>query len=477
MTTNVKEMAQAGVAKAAAVTAVQTQNTVADKFEELVKDLIPKLSKASLAKTPPEFIISTLMTVLRGSPQLKACEPMSLIHCTLQSAQVGLRLDPVLQHAALVPRGGKAQFMPMFRGLLHLARQSGEIVHVAAQPVCSNDFFEYEYGVDQRLVHRPALAKRGDVTHYYAYVRLKSGGFQFEVITLEDAEDMKRFAQAKISNKADNPWTTDFDAMALKTVLRKLLKLAPIGINPAFSAALQADEMLDRGVDQAHVITTEGLVVPSGYGEAEVVEEPAKVLGVVKDAEQKTEAGVAKAPAEVKEAKPTPKTDVPTESSWMNMAQSALEALHKKGDVESVESARGWAREAIKRNSEGNLSEASFTAFKTFYRGLFPAPEQKPEIAPTMEMFTDKGEPIVPVDPPKPEPKPKKPAKKAEPKGDDPNSDTLRDKFLGEIEESEKFAVLWAVKNRIEMSIGINESDMTALKSALDKKIAKLKAK
>ena len=113
------------------------------------------------------------------------------------------------------------------RGLIDLAYRSGEVKSIQAHEVYENDVFEYEYGLEPKLKHVPAKTNRGNVTHYYAVFTTKDGGFGFEVMSIEDITEFAR-KFSKSFNSATSPWKTNFDAMAKKTVLKQLLKYAPL---------------------------------------------------------------------------------------------------------------------------------------------------------------------------------------------------------------------------------------------------------
>ena len=100
-----------------------------------------------------------------------------------------------------------------------------------------NDTFEYEYGLDPKLKHVPAQKDRGNVIMYYAVLKLKNGGVGFEVMSREDVE---KFAMKKSKAYRSGPWQTDFDEMAKKTVLKKVLKYAPL--KTEFARAVATDE-------------------------------------------------------------------------------------------------------------------------------------------------------------------------------------------------------------------------------------------
>ncbi len=113
------------------------------------------------------------------------------------------------------------------KGLLDLAYRSGEVSVVDAQAVHENDEFSYEYGLDPKLKFKPSLKDRGPVIAYYAMFKTKDGGYNFAVMSREDVENhAKQYSKAAATGYS--PWTSNFDAMAKKTVLKQVLKYAPL---------------------------------------------------------------------------------------------------------------------------------------------------------------------------------------------------------------------------------------------------------
>lgn len=478
--TDPKTLAQQGVKEAQTNTAVVQHNAAADSIEATFQKLMPKLAQASLAKVPPEFIVSTAMTVLRNSEQLKSCDPLSVVHCVVQSAQTGLRLDPVLQQAALVSRWNskkgknEAQFMPMYKGLLLLSRRSGKIVHVAAQPVYEGDEFSYGYGSDQFLSHRPSLKRdpKAKITHYYAYIKLVGGGFQFEVMTQEEIDEVKEFALGDKKNKAASPWTTDPIPMALKTVLRRALKLAPVE-DPMLAAAIQADEMLERGIVQEHVVEN-GLVVPgASYQEAEAeaaTEKPVVPIVALPAVHVDTAKTVDESGGLDPQHPLNKKEKTDEQVAWVKTCVSIFETLKKK---ENREKAVEWAKEAKRRHDEGLIADFDFEVIVAEFRKHFPA---KP--APTPSLFGADGS-VQPgdgavVEQPKAKADDGADTRSHRPrKGKKAVGDAASD-LSKQIAEAEKLSILFTIKGRIEKA-AVADQDHAALMAQWQAKVDSLK--
>ena len=110
----------------------------------------------------------------------------------------------------------------------------------------ANDEFQYEYGLEQKLVHVPADDPEGEPIKYYAVYRLVNGGYGYAVMSRQQIIKHRDKFSASAKRGAASPWNTDFDSMALKTVLKKALKYAPKSVE--FAAALSADETVKTDI-------------------------------------------------------------------------------------------------------------------------------------------------------------------------------------------------------------------------------------
>lgn len=129
--------------------------------------------------------------------------------------------------------------------MLELAQRSGKIKTIYAHEVRENDEFDIDYGLEQSLKHKPLLkGDRGDVIGYYAVYHTIDGGFSFVFMTKEEVNE---FAQKRSKTFNNGPWKTDFDAMAKKTVIKQLLKYAPISIE--IQQAIVADTSVKTKID------------------------------------------------------------------------------------------------------------------------------------------------------------------------------------------------------------------------------------
>lgn len=203
-------------------------------------------NRAQIALALPKWItadrmIRVILTELRKTPRLLDCRRESLISCIMQAAQLGLEPGGVLGHIFFVPYKDEATPIIGYKGLIDLCRRSGEIVSIAARVVYSRDQFTYQYGLEEKLEHVPALTERGEPLHIYAVAQLVGGGHAFEVMSVADVNAIRD--KSKSYGQGDfSPWRTHWSEMARKTAIRRLFKYLPSSVMPREAHELLAAE-------------------------------------------------------------------------------------------------------------------------------------------------------------------------------------------------------------------------------------------
>src|SRR5690606_17978119 len=195
-----------------------------DNLAAYLESKVQYMNAALPRHITPERLARVALTAISSNPRLLECTKESLALALIEAGQLGLEPHGVMGQAYLVPYyNGKtkkyeAQFQVGYRGLIDLARRSGEITKIEARVVREGDHFEYEYGLRPNLVHRPDPTSQGDVTHVYAIAWLKDAEPIFEVMTRAQVDAIRRRSKAADSG----PWVTDYEAMARKTVVKRL---------------------------------------------------------------------------------------------------------------------------------------------------------------------------------------------------------------------------------------------------------------
>lgn len=197
----------------------------------------------------PERLARIVTTEIRKVPKLAECTPVSFFGAVIQCAQLGLEPGNALGHAYLLPYGKDVQLIIGYRGMIDLARRSGQIVSIDARAVYEGDKFECTLGLDPHIDHvpdwnNPNRTKAEKLQFVYAVAKLKDGGIQFDVMSRAEIEGIR--ARSKAGN--GGPWKTDYTAMALKSVVRRLFKFLPVSIE--MQTAVGLDERADAGLPQ-----------------------------------------------------------------------------------------------------------------------------------------------------------------------------------------------------------------------------------
>lgn len=222
----------------------QRPATLADQIKSMESQFAMAAPKGAEASQ----LVRDALTCLRQNPKLAQCTPQSVLGGLMTCAQLGLR-PGVLGHAYLLPfwdkrQGGQvAQLIIGYQGLIELAHRSGQIQSLIARTVYANDVFEVDYGLDDKLIHKPCMDRdKGQPVAYYAVAKFTTGGHAFFVMShLEMLE--YRDEHAKARNKQGQvfgPWADNFEAMAHKTCVRQLSKWMPKSTELA--TAIAADD-------------------------------------------------------------------------------------------------------------------------------------------------------------------------------------------------------------------------------------------
>ncbi|HEJ2442793.1 TPA: recombinase RecT, partial [Burkholderia multivorans] len=212
----------------------------------------------------PDRMLKIALGALRTTPKLMECTVESLMGAVVQCSQLGLEPNTPLGHAYLIPFekkkkvGGEwvtekveTQIVIGYKGLIDLARRSGQVVSIAAHAVHEHDHFDYAFGLDEKLEHKPAMSARGRVIAFYAVAKLVGGGHAFEVMSAEQVNEIRDASQNYkfARDKEKTVWGQHYEEMGRKTVLRRLFKYLPVSIELASAAAL--DDVGASGRSQA----------------------------------------------------------------------------------------------------------------------------------------------------------------------------------------------------------------------------------
>lgn len=228
-----------------------TKNSEKKTMQTYIKSMEGEIKKALPSVITPERFTRMVLSAISVNPKLAQCTPSSFLGAMMSAAQLGLEPNTPLGQAYLIPyknRGvDEVQFQIGYKGLIDLAYRSGEVELVQAHIVYENDDFTLEYGLEPKLVHKPADRDRGEPIKVYAMFKTKSGGYGFDVMSMDEVRrHAEKYSQAYKSGFS--PWKSNFEEMAKKTVLKRVLKYAPLKSD--FVRAVVQDESIKNEISE-----------------------------------------------------------------------------------------------------------------------------------------------------------------------------------------------------------------------------------
>lgn len=241
----------------------ETALTVRDVRDELemIRTQIEEVLPTHI--DPDRFLRVVTAAVLR-SPDLLKADRLSLLRAVHESAQLGLEPTGLLGSAYLIPYNVKGkpmvQLIPGYRGLIDLARRSGEIESIYAHVVHERDVFAIRQGTDPGIDHQPFVPPATDPAkdieghdpgkiigaYMVAVLRDRSGMpsvRQIEWMTYAEIEAVRKRSRAGHTG----PWVSDWPEMARKTVVRRGAKYLPL--TPEAERAFSLDERAEHAAD------------------------------------------------------------------------------------------------------------------------------------------------------------------------------------------------------------------------------------
>lgn len=217
-----------------------------------------------LAENAGAFMAS-IIELYQSDGALQKCDPNRVVLEALKAATLKLPINKQLGFAYIIPYNNVPTFQLGFRGLIQLAQRSGQYRYINADVVCEGESVNYNRITG--MLEISGTAKSETPVGYFAYFQLLNGFEKCVYWTREKVEaHAKRYSKAW--SKADSPWHTNFDAMALKTVLKTIISKYGV-MSVEFANAIANDSVDDRiEAEVAQSANGQPIVLPTGAAPA-----------------------------------------------------------------------------------------------------------------------------------------------------------------------------------------------------------------
>lgn len=249
-----------------------TQLVKLDDRSKSVQQLFT-VNMAAMAKAVPRTVgdpnrlIRVAFNSIAYNPDLLQCSHQSLLAGVMEAVKMGLTIGGPMQESWLIPFRVKgtmeATLIVGYQGYRNLVDRAKTVLDLHPRAVYLHDHFDVEFGSNPRVTHKPfwfiGASEPGPLIAVYAVAHLKGGGVQIEVMPKSEVDAHRAMSRAGGSG----PWVTHYDAMALKTVVRKIIKYLPkqAEVMESLSRAMQLDDRADRGETQYGDTDLSGLQV------------------------------------------------------------------------------------------------------------------------------------------------------------------------------------------------------------------------
>ncbi len=215
------------------------------KYEDHVKQLLGR--KYGISAN--EFMVKALNAV-KKNPELLKCTPQSLYGSILYFAEIGLPFNTPEQFGYILPykQKGVMEATPIigYKGLIEIAYRNPKMKSLRIQAVYDNDDFDYEYGTEEYIKHRPTHSNRGALKAVYAIAKMDGIDPMFVVVHKDELIKIQKLSKSGGSEYSPyNNGTDVFNVMQSKVALKLLFKTLPKTDNEALITTLELDNKFD----------------------------------------------------------------------------------------------------------------------------------------------------------------------------------------------------------------------------------------
>lgn len=355
---------------------------------QYIEKQMPSIAAMLPRSMPPARFQATLLQALLNNPDVLSCTPQSIVKAVMQAAQEGIALTGQPGGGYLVPfrpeQGAQpeATLLRDYRALIRMAIRSGAATKIESAVVRHGEHFAYVLGDEPRIEHTPDIGSKAAGIAYYAIAALPDGSKQREVMTRDQVEHIRQKSRMRDSG----PWRNDFDQMARKTVIRRLINY--LALSPEQRELIDREERIEFGDDAMPPVVRVSVPQHGDLREraaqraallAGGTEQPEQAAAAASGASDAERAQTAPAPVQAAEAAPVAETTLEDATK----AVFATAKAHNLIDPANAEAAWAYidtlAHEAIPDVDPEELTVADWLAIRDrIDAGEFAEPAARP---------------------------------------------------------------------------------------------------
>lgn len=196
-----------------------TQIAKVDVFKNALNDGTVRAQLKNSLKENSGAFMSSMLDLYSGDTYLQSCDPKAVVAECVKAAVLNLPLVKSLGFAYVVPYKNRPTFIIGYKGLIQLAQRTGQYKTINAGVVYEGELNKIDKLSGELDLSGERLSD--DVVGYFAYFKLISG---FEKTLYMEKKDVDAWRNCYSKAKSENtPWGTEYDKMAMKTCLRRLI--------------------------------------------------------------------------------------------------------------------------------------------------------------------------------------------------------------------------------------------------------------
>ncbi len=201
------------------------QKNPVQQFRSVLESPVVQQQFENALNENASLFVASLIDVVSNDRSLQQCHPNDLIREALKAATLRLPINKGLGFAWLVPFKEKGTLKPQFqigyKGYIQLAQRTAQYRYINADVVLEGELKKADKLTGEIDLSGDPISDK--VIGYFAHIETVYGFRKTLYWTkTQIADHAKRYSKSYGANVS--PWKSNFDEMAIKTVINSLLK-------------------------------------------------------------------------------------------------------------------------------------------------------------------------------------------------------------------------------------------------------------